>query len=297
MNTASKVQHAAHHPRSQALAFGQDDKWFWSLETLFYATLLVFVAMVSLTMIGCTKPEGEKVDYGPEVSEASVLKAIRDPLASADPTQIKVGEFVHTAEIQELAGGQARNTLSDTGQTVIDRQETAEEILFTIVETKISYVQGESRKASTEFNVRVAKSLTGNEPQLATASSAPATLQTLATISQSLRQSSAERLTYHNLKITSGLEAPPDAVSSQPNCLGLANCKLNVTRVSFDQVAWSGEKSDRTHYEFALSPDAPYLGQVLNTCLTMMVPINDTGAKTLLKQCKPVVNFRFEAAN
>jgi hypothetical protein len=218
---------------------------------------------------------------------------------------------VHTAEVQEVAGGQLTGVLSETGQTVIDRQEDATQITLTVVETKVVYANDENQKTSTEFPVVIKKatasatsSLTATPAAGASASTAPSSQvaatssPAVATILSDLHRahSSDMKATYHNLHVSQGLEDAPELVRAQPGCLGLPNCKLNVTRVSFDQVVWDGDTGNRIHFDYALSPDAPFLAQVLDKCLTLLVPISGSNSKTLLKQCTPVVSFRFEAA-
>jgi hypothetical protein len=278
---------------------GQDsnNKWLWSVETLFYGLLAAFAAAVSLTLSGCVKAEAEKVDYGPQVSENSILSAISAPLANTDPTKIKVGEFVHVAETQEIPAAQVINTVSDTGQTIIDRQETSADITYTVVETKILYTQGSQQKSSTEFNVVVKKNALTDSASMSAATVFPSSnVRALAAINETLHPAAAARVTYHNLRVSSAQEPPPYLVRSQSGCLGIPNCSIKVTNVSFDIVSWTGDTGERAHYEYALSADVPYLAQVMNTCITLMVPVSGSNSKTLLKQCKPVVNFRFESA-
>jgi hypothetical protein len=91
------------------------------------------------------------------------------------------------------------------------------------------------------------------------------------------------------------MEAPPEIVRNQPNCLGIPQCQLEVHRVSFDMVFWENDKPDRIHWELAMSPQAPYLAAMLNKCVTSLASIGSGQSKILVKQCLPVLNFRYMA--
>jgi hypothetical protein len=103
----------------------------------------------------------------------------------------------------------------------------------------------------------------------------------------------AESVTYHGLKTYMRLEAPPELVRKRENCAGLPDCKLRVYNIEFDMVFWDKGKPDRVHWNLAMSPDAPYLAGLLNKCVTGLAPLGGRQGEILVKQCMPVVDFRF----
>lgn len=117
------------------------------------------------------------------------------------------------------------------------------------------------------------------------------------TVNASAGDGTNERVTYHNLKTSVKYEKPPALVASQPNCLGIPNCEIKVHRVEFDMVFWEAGQPDRVHWEMAMSPDAPYLAAILDKCVTGLAGIGTGQSKILVKQCKPVLNFRYVAPN
>jgi hypothetical protein len=101
--------------------------------------------------------------------------------------------------------------------------------------------------------------------------------------------------TYHNLVISTSMVAPPASVQTRTNCVGLTNCLIQVTTVDFDQVTNDGTSDDRSHFTFQLSPTVPYFARQLNECVTAMIDAGDGINKVLVTQCKPVIDFTFNA--
>ena len=98
--------------------------------------------------------------------------------------------------------------------------------------------------------------------------------------------------TYHNLNVSASSVSPPAAVQKQPNCGDVANCKINLHKVSFDMLVWSDPITpDKIHREFALSADVPYFANVMSECDSLLVPVGNL--KTLVTLCSDVINFRF----
>lgn len=105
--------------------------------------------------------------------------------------------------------------------------------------------------------------------------------------------SDGAKVTYHGLQATSALEAPPILVQKRENCAGLPNCQLKVHRVRFDMVFWENGRPDRVHWEFAMSDEAPYLASVLEKCVTGLAKLGGNQGEILVRQCLPVIDFRF----
>jgi len=269
----------------------------------------VLLSTMLLPLIGCsTKRDGEPVDYGPETTIEALENALTAPIAGIDPTQAKIGSFVHIAQVQELAGGKVSSIVADTGQTVVGRDESESEVQYTIVQHRITYGQ-QTNKVSTELKIAFTKA---KDTETETVSSfAFANFMNFANLvnfvnSGRLRQlaSSGSRLSYHNLRVSQATVAPPLLVQQAPDCLGIPDCKIRLHTVSFDQVLWSGDQNERIHFDMSISPDIPalaglemsplfhYFPGLMSSCVTLMVPIGDGRAKTLLRECQEIVNFR-----
>lgn len=100
--------------------------------------------------------------------------------------------------------------------------------------------------------------------------------------------------TYHNFSTWVTRERPPERAASQPNCLGIPSCLINVHHVVFDEVYWDTPRGDRVHVEASVSPDVPYLSRNIGLCQSLLVKVGEDGSSVLLKQCSTVFDFRFK---
>ncbi|CAN5394052.1 hypothetical protein BH10BDE1_BH10BDE1_19370 [soil metagenome] len=288
-----------------------------------HLVLVLLLPFLFTQMGGC---QGEKevlpMNLGAEVSAEELNDALGKPLAETDPASIQLGEAYVVSETQELGGGAAFAVVSDTSQTVIERQENTAEILLTVIEHKQKYINGEVQKTSTEIPYRIEKSTTATASNI----SAPAEdstegsakmrpeiekmlhLRSPLGIANELRarenstgakkaesgvSTSETRVTYHGLKVSVAKEPAPPLVQQQPNCLNIPNCQITVHRVSFDMVFWEDGKPDRVHWDLAMSPEVPYLASMLNKCVTGLATLAGDQGNILVKQCLPVVFFRY----
>lgn len=282
-----------------------------------HIVLSLLAPFFALALAGCKDDLKTAPNFGPEVPAAEIEAALVRPMETVDAGAMKIGEFVHFAETQTINNlADAETVISDTGQTVVDRQETAEKITYTVVQNKITYSGNESRKASTELKMEVSKAATssadedgGGEISAPSAfsmaehakhviSGTNAPLKAMAAL---FAAEDVRRITYHNLRLSLETIAPPALVASQSNCLGIPNCKIRMHRIAFDQVAWhSDTQAEKVAFEFVMSPDVPYLATLMDKCATLLVPLNSEqpaeSTKVLVKQCSPVLNFRWEQA-
>ncbi len=240
--------------------------------------------------------------------------------------------FSETQEIVGSGGTMVVSDTSRTVIELRDQPiENPTERLLTVIEHKQFYSNGDVRKVSTEIPLRI--ELKPNEaipqgmaekimvgphvandlgfthrirpeiqkllkdfdfrPTAVSPSTSSSTESAGSMESQNL-QSQAEEITYHRLKAAWRTQAPPTAVQSQPNCGGVPQCQIRVYAVSFDMVFWDQGKPDRVHWEVELSPDTPFLASLINKCVTSLVSVGSGQSKILVKQCLPVVNFRFQ---
>lgn len=135
----------------------------WSMEGA-RALVIVHLALALLlpflfSQIGGCQPEDGimPVDFGPPVAESVVDQALNTSTGDMDPMGIELGQFVLITDTQELAAGASRAITADTGQTIIDRQESSTEVLLTLIQHRQTYENGEVRKVSTEIPLRIDK--------------------------------------------------------------------------------------------------------------------------------------------
>ncbi len=288
--------------------------------------LVLLLPFMFTQMGGCQEKETMAMNLGPEVTAEELDHAIATPLANSDPTSIRLGEAFVISETQELGVGTSYAILSDTAQTVVERVENASEVLLTVIEHKQKYVNGEVQKTSTEIPYRIEKGapiassvsathrtesasdIQKFRPEIVnllqerTAQTFLSQLKRRAIASEAANEAmkaqrglsaSENKVTYHGLKVVVAKESPPPLVQQQPNCDGIPECKITVHRVTFDMVFWENGKPDRMHWELAMSPDAPYLAGMMNKCVTGLAHLAENQGDILVKQCLPVVNFRY----
>jgi hypothetical protein len=319
---------------------------------IIHLVLVLLIPFLFTQMGGCQGQEDTiPLNLGPAISAEEIDKAIAEPLKDASPLSIRLGEGFIYSETQELGVGSAFAIISDTSQTVIERTESATEILMTLIEHKQVYSNGNVQKTSTEIPLRIDKTAaviasssasspgsssdeqllmfgpgrdlpsiernTASSPEqlskpVATAAKFRAEIESLfrersphallsALRARVVRPSAAsgtvstmaDSVTYHGLKAYVTVEAPPELVQKRENCAGLPDCKLRVYNIEFDMVFWDKGKPDRVHWNLAMSPDAPYLAGLLNKCVTGLAPLSGNQGEVLVKQCMPVVDFRF----
>lgn len=283
-----------------------------------HAALSLLAPFIVVALTGCKDEKQAAPNFGPEVPPMEIEAALTRPMETADPSTMKVGEFVVFAETQTINNRSDMETvLSDTGQTVVNRQESADRILFTVVQNKVTYTGKEQRKTSTELEMVVKKatassaedlgeefgddsdpqhefSLAEHARRVITGSNAP--LKSMAAV---FSAEDTRRVSYHNLRLSLETVSPPLRVRNQPNCLGIPDCKIRLHKIAFDQVVWaSATEAEKVAFEFTMSPDVPYLAMLMDKCATLLVPVNEDkpkeSTKVLLKQCSPVFDFRWE---
>lgn len=218
-------------------------------------------------------------------------------------------------------------TLIEKTETVVDPQNSV--VAMTIIQHKQSYQNGQVLKTATEIPIKYQKKTTASSkfteeigpvqsspetssvtvPQVRTeaadlfGSSTPnefyKQLRALGVAKKTagMVQAAADRITFHKLAVTNEVIPAPTLVAQSSQCQGLVGCKIHVTKVEFDMVFWAGDSPDRIHWEMLLSSEVPYLASLLNKCMTGQVTVPSTTGRApttlLLRQCQPVVNFKF----
>ncbi|WP_413559846.1 hypothetical protein [Bdellovibrio sp. HCB209] len=99
-----------------------------------------------------------------------------------------------------------------------------------------------------------------------------------------------------NLKKETEVRVAPKLIQQQPNCGGLANCKLNVKKVTFDWsiVLKTGDVTEKQKvtYTLAMTQDLPFLPRVLDYCSRGLVQIPNSSTKVLVTTCNRLKNFQ-----
>lgn len=290
----------------------------------------LFLVSVITVLTGCKGDEGDPVDYGPEVSTNQINDELNKPIVTMDPLNIKKGEFMDKVQSQTVAG-QAYTMTGEVGRTVVDRIETDTEVTFKIIETEVDYSNSQTvsreliriaskptSSSSSNSNSGSSNSSTATNSALATSNSLmdivnpfqamenmgllvtrnPFANQFLSYVRSALSlsanssSSATARRSFHNLKKSSAIQAPPDSVQKQVNCGGVKDCKLHVYKVAFDMLVWTDPSNpDKVHREFSLSPDVPFLSSLVSQCDTLLVPLEK--GKTIVTLCEDVVNFKY----
>lgn len=287
------------------------------------------VALAALLLAGCIDTRTAPVEYGAQVDPSAILQALNTPTQNMHATDIQVGEFVALRTTQDLALGASFAVVGDTGATITAKNEDSDRVVYSGVLHDLTYQQdGTYTKVSREGEIFCAsktpcscgecgdQTAAESKPALATEPLAPSMQKpTVVTKSRTARSAAASSLsytspdklmtqavgtaaaaaapTYHRFSTWMSKEAPPANVRAEPNCLGIANCLIDVYHVVFDEVFWDEPHGNKYHIEARISPSVPYLSRNLSTCQSVLVNIGTSGSNILLKQCTDVFDFRF----
>ena len=260
-------------------------------KNLFLLTLFLLPSLMS-----CLSAEPEETPFGDEVSAQSVADALNEPFQTLTPLSIKKGEFSHIETSQSISGG-TRFVTQDTGITVIDRQETSDNIRLTLAVQEVNYSSdGSSESTVFEENIDLAKSSSKPEALTKTFTSSSSSPSSL--IAQSLQAkevvaicqpSNSSSVTYHNLSVSKTQKSAPTLVQNSSFCSGQPSCQLNVTDIRFDQVVKDGDGSIKIACEYSYATNAPFLSGQLKQCTTMAIPVD--GRSVIVTECAEILNF------
>jgi hypothetical protein len=97
-------------------------------------------------------------------------------------------------------------------------------------------------------------------------------------------------VTYHSLTINTLNQDPPRLIQQASQCQGLANCKMAVRKIVYDEVLrheMGGTERYRCEYEF--SDDIPYLGQMSKRCIHFIAKVDKKDIP--IEVCLSLANF------
>ena len=291
--------------------------------------LRLLLMTTALLVAGCIDTRSAPVDYGAQSDPQGILDALNKPTQNLKATDIQVGEFVAMETTQDLALGASFNIVGDTGATITDRTEDNDRVVYNGVLKQLTLQSdGTYAKTARDGEILCASKTACACGECSTTEAsktqsfvgvkaepiAPAIPRSTLVTSQSAGAQSVKNLsytqpdkllsmaaagaasgpTYHRFSTWKTSERPPDYVASQPNCLGIPKCLINVFHVTFDEVYWDTPKGNKVHIEASVSPDVPYLSRNLSTCQSLLVNVGTDGSNILLKQCSNVFDFRFK---
>ena len=302
-------QHAPRRARAIALPFPTIPAE--KLLALIHALLAFLAPLLFLALVSCEEEE-HKVDYGPEIAWDPIAKALAESIHDTQIERTQPGAFVHFETVHTIAAGQARILSADTGQTVINRVETDKTLTFQIVEKIYTYKQeGTTETLKREFELTFAKEAALEASALASARKAIGEAQAMARAHAAKTGVSitadGPRQSFHRLRAWQGRGPAPRGVRNRPGCLGIPNCEIAYRYVTFDLVTWDRPGGDLTRIEFVFSPDIPqtsgyrmspifnYLPGMFKACITQMVAPAESENRTLVTECREVVDYTHEA--
>ncbi len=248
--------------------------------------MTLLLPLFIFVFVGCLeKPEAKLADLGKENAPDDIEFALSKATAGKSAYSMKVGERVEY-EINIRIENEDITKVSDIAQEVTDKIDQPDKIKYVLHERANNYSSGKVDTVEREFYINLEKS----------APTAAAFQSPLAYFGLNQVKSLADepiRITYHNLSVTELMVPAPDRVAMQPNCLGLVNCELKATNLTFTKAEWySSTSRDITRYNFTFSTDAPYLGVALDGCLNFLYKTN--GREYLVTQCQVLRDFRFQ---
>ena len=177
---------------------------------------------------------------------------------------------------------------------MIDKTDTSDGTEYTLAEEEVDYnSDGTSNRSVFENTVLVPNSTgssTQSKPSLAVLGMEEA-LHAASTGPQLCDAISDPSITYHNLKVTSGVVDAPDAVQGADFCSGKDPCQIDTTDISFDQVIWSGDQGQKVNCQYTFSDQVPFLASQLKQCITSVVL--EQNQHVLVDQCAEVVDFQY----
>jgi len=289
--------------------------------------------------VACDVPDSGSpapVDFGIEVPAAAISDAIANTYRDSDPTQTKLGAFVHFETNDDIAQGTMKIVARDTSQTITKRTEDANTVSFDLVENEVTYHQNDGtsqtivRAYQLGFKKQDAPPITQtvadlmllpaalalrnlNIPSNGRALGSPVNSQErMATPDAATPdpQATPPPVTFHRLSSWEDTGPAPAGVRQRANCLGIPQCTLRLRHVTYDMVSWQDPKGSRIHIELIISPDIPqtigyemtpvlsYIPGLLKSCVTQLANTGNsqTVSQTLITECQQVDDFLFQTA-
>lgn len=259
------------------------------------------VPLVLLFFFGCKeiKIEEEKAPLGPQVEASAIEAELQKSLEETSVHSVLKNQQVVFEFTQTIENG-APNPYLYVKQHVIELHDTKDYFSFTYNEiTEDPYAEPGTKPIVKE--VESPKYIPKPEGELLSLDEQGlSSLRDLTLFSESraelfTSERPVVRVTYHELHVEKEIQAAPPLVSRAPDCRGIPDCQIRVTRIRFDEVSWYSDTEYEKHrYTLEISPDVPYLGKVISECLAGQVPYEKR--TVYLRQCQTLLDFTFGTA-
>lgn len=231
-------------------------------------------------------------DFGPITSPETIKEALNNSLST--PDKLRQSEFVQVDTSRQIDNG-GLNLLSSSETTLVNKSEMPTQWKMKIIEDIIDYGT-EPNQRHIEGIYCMNKTSFKNEEcekNLITHFSSNSALLSIQNKLTSILVNS-EKVTYHNFRKEMIQEAPPMAVQNRDNCLNIPDCKINVTKISFDRVIWQENKEpEKSTVNLKLSKEVPYFAGILEKCNEGLITFAPENTLHEVKFCEVVKNFQF----
>jgi hypothetical protein len=255
---------------------------------LLHVTVALLVPVLLLLVVGCKQAHEEKGDLGPAVDPKTIQKVVDDIQDKISVKNLKVGQKLHYEENRRVVG-QETTMLMGTHDVTVSHRDDRKDLGATLVTldhdvtTRQTNGFGDLKSEDTvaipmDGKVDPPKLLGKNEvTEMVVASGPPPPV-----------------VTWHNMKVSTGVAQPASDGSTPPHCGGVRTCDLNVTYLSYDEVHWNnGSPYEQLHFDFAFTADLPYMdglmGLMLTGCVAQHVQIGEF--RYLVRDCNYLTDF------
>ncbi len=264
-----------------------------------HIALALSLPFILLLFLGCQKAKETKEDLGPEVDPSSIDLALSKAIGTPDLNNLAVGQFLEYLVTQRIENEETANAAAGSRVDVIKREESDSEVKFTLRIVRAQRAEGnEWERIVTEEPVSIKKpSLLGMiEPAI---TSRTLSAQNLAVSSFASRP--VKRVSFHNLRESTGTLQAPARVRMRADCGGLNPCELQVRYIRFDLVQWYNDSEyQKVALDFAFSTQPPYLpfgtdfeqlsGLMVVDCRATYIPIEKR--TVYVRECKTLEDFQ-----
>ncbi len=262
-----------------------------------HAILALAVPAVIALVVGCLRePEVGPPELGPQASEEEVERVISKALYGIDPWKSFLGQqVIYDFNARVEASDQVQPLLRLT-QTIMRREQLNDPPRLKII------------TENHEVDLRTGEFLdrSESEPVEYPGSSAQALnimsnswtingLQSMSGLKPAAESRPVKKVSYHNLRESSGEMAPPSLVIAKPNCGDVPGCKLRYYKVEYDEARWYSDTDFSVQrWLFTISRDAPFIAYIIERCLGSIVAYD--GRRVYIRQCQFARDFSYSGA-
>lgn len=252
------------------------------------------ITLSALALLSCNKGREIKAEFGEEVSAEAVDEVFMKATKDIDPMKSKVGQSSSRIVNLRVENSERFIPVFWDRTTLLGKVDTSETFAMHLKVEEKDLTTDPPEERVFEDDLVFKKSSAAMKANQDLLDVQIVDLRNL--VVKQVKSFASDKPTatkYYNLKNHEGPVAVPDAVKQKANCLGLADCKMHVYHLEYDEVNWFKDGSlKRIRWTYEISPDAPYLGAMTTVCAAQEVPYEDT--KVYVRNCRYVVDFQFE---